>query len=205
MRSLSLMALAISGGAQACTLAQIEAATELVLQANPVIRAERQELAEQSRQRDWSAKVTLGYALGGTDSTAAAGPNAGIQVEIPLFDRANELKVVKARTAFQSKQDSILNSFLGDLEKLCSQADQVRELETMRGFYRDRLQYRQEQVKEGLEEAASLWEESEKVQQVEHDYRRERGELAAMRLAIARRFGGEAWKRLQALLAEASR
>jgi len=204
MRFFSLLALMISGGAQACTPAQIEAATELVLQANPVIQAERQELAEQSRQRDWSAKVTLGYALGGTDSDAA-GPNAGIQMEIPLFDRANELKVVKARTAFQSKQDSVLNSFLADLEKLCSQADQVRELETMRGFYRDRLQYRQEQVKEGLEEAASLWEESEKVQQVEHDYRRERGELDAMRLAVARRFGGEAWKRLQALLAEASR
>ncbi len=205
MWSVTLLALAFSGSALACTQSQIEAATTLVLFANPLIQAERQELAEQSHQRDWSARLTLGYTMGGSAEATAGGPNAGIHVEIPLFDRANELKVVKARSAFQQRQDAVLSDFLGQMEKLCSKADQVRELDTMRRFYRDRLQYRQEQVKEGLEDADTLWKETEKAQEVEHDYRRKQGELAAMQLAIARRFGGEEWKRLQALLADASR
>jgi predicted O-linked N-acetylglucosamine transferase (SPINDLY family) len=204
MRSL-IISLVLPGNALACTPAQIEAATSLMLQTNPLIQAERQELAEQSRQRDWSAKLILGYAMGSTDDSAAAGPNAGIQVEIPLFDRAKELKVAEARSAFQQQRDDLLSDFLSHLEKICSQEEQVRELDTMRRFYRDRLRYRQEQVKEGLEEAGSLWKEAEKAQETEHDYRRERGELEAMRLAIARRFGGQEWKRLRDLLAEAGR
>jgi hypothetical protein len=205
MRTLLILALVISSDAQACATAKIEAAAELMLQINPVLQAEQQELAEQSRQRDWSARLSLGYNSGSVDYAVSAGPNAGIQVEIPLFDRARELKLAKARTAYQSKQDSILNSFLGDVEKLCTQSGQVKELVAMHSFYRDRLQYRQEQVKEGLEEAAVLWEEVEKVQQVDHDYRREWGELLAMRLSIARRFGGAAWKQLQALLVDVIR
>ena len=204
MRTLPLLALLLSGNALACTQMQIEAATELVLQANPVILAERDEFTEQARQRSWSTQLALGYSLTNTLESGEAGPNASLRVVIPLFDRAHELKRIKARSAFQRRQDSVLADFLGQLEKLCSQADQVRELETMRRFYRDRLQYRQEQVMEGLAEADSLWQETEKVQQVEHDYRRERGELAARQLAVARRFGGEQWKRLQALLVESS-
>lgn len=204
-RGLLLLALFLSSSVLACTQSQIEAATTLLLQANPVLLAERKELAEQSRQRDWSARLTMGYAMGSADSTTATGPNAGIHVEIPLFDRANELKVVKARSAFQQRQDGVLADFLGQMEKFCSKADQVRQLDSMRRFYRDRLHYRQEQVKEGLQKADSLWKETEKAQQVEHDYRRGRGELVAMQLAVARRFGGDEWKRLQALLAAASR
>ena len=45
MRTLSLLALLLSGHALACTQAQIEAAIELVLQANPVILAEVAQLA----------------------------------------------------------------------------------------------------------------------------------------------------------------
>lgn len=205
MRGLAILFVTLSGSALACTQARIEAATTLVLQANPLILAKHQELTEQSRQRNWNASLTLGYSTEDSDESTANGANAAIRLEIPLFDRANELKVAKERTALQGTRDSILNRFLSDVEKLCSKAEQVRELGTMRGFYRDRLQYRQEQVKEGLEEAASLWGESEKVQQVENDYRRERGALGAMQLAVARRFGGEEWKRLQVLLADASR
>jgi len=209
MRSLPCIALALlqtlAGSALACTQSQIEAATMLVLQANPVILAQRDELAGESRQRDWSARLTLGYTRGSNDNLTAPGANAGIQVEIPLFDRANELKLFKARLAFQQRQDGVLSDFLGQMLKLCSKADRVRELDTMHRFYRDRLQYRKEQVKEGLEGADSLWKETEKAQEAEYDYRRDRGELAAMQLAVARRFGGEEWKRLQVLLAEASR
>ncbi len=205
MRYLFIIAMALSGSSMACTPSKIEEVATLVLQANPVILAERQELAEQSRQRDWSAKLTFGYPVGGTDSVTATTPNVGIQVEIPLFDRASELRVVKARSVFQQRQDGVLSDFLGELEKFCSKRDQVLELDSARNFYRDRLRYRQEQVKEGIEEADVLWKETEKAQKVEHDYRRVHGELISMQLAIARRFGGDEWKRLRALLAEAIR
>ena len=203
-RGSAWLVLTLSGGALACSQPQIESATALVLQSNPMLLAERYELAEQSRQRDWNAQLTLAYAVAQTESSDAM-PNAAVQVVIPLFDRARELQVVKARSALQQRQDAVLNDFLKDIERLCAQADQVRAFDTMRGFYRDRLQYRQEQVNEGLAEAESLWQETEKVQQAEHDYRRGRGELAAMQLAIARRTGGEQWKHLQALLAAATR
>ncbi len=205
MRRLVLLMAAMSAGAQACTPAEIEAATTLALQSNQVILAERQELAEQSRQRGWSAKLTLGNPVVSSDNISTTGPNIGVQVEIPLFDRSDELKLAQARSAFQEQQDSLLSDFLNRMEKFCSLNNQVRELGTMQRFYRDQLRYRQEQVKNGLEEEDIVWKATEKAQKVEHDYRRTRGELAAMQLAIARRFGGDEWKRLQALLAEMSR
>jgi hypothetical protein len=205
MRVLFLLMLFFTSSAQACAPAKIEAAAELVLQVNPVLQAERRELDEQSRQRDWRARLSLGYATGSTEIGESTRPNASIQLDIPLFDRSRELKLARAHTIIQLKQDSILSGFLGGVEKLCSQAEQVRALEALRSFYRDKLQYHREQVKEGLEEAAVLWEALEKVQRVEQDHRRELGELVAMKIAIARRFGGEAWKQLQALLVEVSR
>lgn len=205
MRRLSALMMVLSAGAQACTPAKIEAATTLVLQSNPVILAERQELAEQSRQRGWNAKLTLGNPIVSSDNITAAGPSVGVQVEIPLFDRSGELKLAQARSAFQEQQDSLLADFLNRMEKICSLNNQVQELGTMQRFYRDQLRYRQEQVKKGLEEEDIVWKATEKAQNVEHDYRRAQGELAAMQLAIARRFGGDEWKRLQALLAEMSR
>jgi hypothetical protein len=204
MRVLFLLMLFLTSSAQACAPAKIEAAAELVLQMNPVLQAERRELDEQSRQRDWRARLSLGYATGSTEIGESTSPNASIQLDIPLFDRSRELKLARAHTIIQLKQDSILSGFLGGVEKLCSQAEQVRALEALRSFYRDKLQYHREQVKEGLEEAAVLWEALEKVQRVEQDHRRELGELVAMKIAIARRFGGEAWKQLQVLLVEVS-
>ncbi len=204
MRCLFTIAMAWSTATQACTPEQIEAATSIVLQANPVLQAERQELAEQSRQRVWSARVSMDYPLY-TSSPTEAGPSVGFQVVIPLFDRVHDLKLAKARAAFNQRQDGVLADFMSQMERLCSKIDKVRGQGTMRRFYHDRLEYRQEQVKEGLEEAGTLWKETEKVQQVEHDYRREQGELVAMQLAIAHRYGGDEWKRLQGLLAAASR
>jgi hypothetical protein len=205
MRGLPLFALVLSGKLLACGQAQIEAATTLMLQANPVINAKRQELREQSRQRDWSARLSLGYPLYGASETEEVGPTVGIQVEIPLFDRSDDMRSAKARTDYHNRQDAILNGFMNEMERLCTQAEQAQQLDSMRRFYHDRLAYRQEQVKEGLEEATVLWSESEKVQQAEHDYRREQGELVAMQVAIARRYGGEQWKLLQGLLVAASR
>ncbi len=205
MRRLSVLMMALSAGAQACTPAKIETATTLVLQSNQVILAERQELAEQSRQRGWSAKLTFGNPVVSSDNITATGPSIGMQVEIPLFDRSDELKLAQAHSAFQEQQDSLLANFLNRIEKFCSLHNQVRELGTMQRFYRDQLRYRQEQVKKGLEEEDIVWKATEKAQKVEHDYRRARGELTAMQIAIARRFGGDEWKRLQALLAEMNR
>jgi hypothetical protein len=200
MRSLSLLIMALSAGTHACTPSEIEAVTTLVLQSNQVIQAGRQELAEQSRQREWSSKVTLGHPVVSSDSVTGTSPSIGLQVEIPLFDRSHELKLAEARSTYHEKRDAVLSDFLGRIEKLCSMHEQVQELNTMLSFYRDLLEYRKEQVKDGLEEMDVIWRATEKAQKVEHDSRRVQGELVAMQLAIARRFGGNEWKRLQVLL-----
>jgi len=205
---LSVPALALAldgvGTVVACPPDQIEAATALVLRVNPVIVQERQALAEQSRQRDWQARLTLRYASEGADESMRTEPSAGLQVEIPLFDRARALEVQKARLALQRQRDGVLAEFLGRMETLCATSAEVSELDNSRQFYRDRLQYRQEQVREGLQAADSLWQETEEAQQAEHAFRRKRGELSAMQQTVARRFGGGQWKRLQALLVAAS-
>ena len=46
----------------------------------------------------------------------------------------------------------------------------------------------------------TLWSEAEAMQRAEHDWQREAGRLRALRLTLARRYGGEQWPRLKALL-----
>ncbi|MCB1761331.1 MAG: hypothetical protein KDI68_16295 [Gammaproteobacteria bacterium] len=201
----ALIALVCVGDAMACTPPRIEAAAALVLQVNPLVQVEREQLEEQARQKSWSAHLSLGYGVAGNDENAADTTAAAIQVEIPLFDRSHRLKLVEARVAYQQQRDRVLAAFLAEVLGFCRKADLVQGVDRMRRFYRDRLRYRQEQVEAGLEEPERLWTETEKVQQTENDYRRDLGELKATRLVIARRFGGTEWKRLRALLAETSR
>ena len=100
----------------------------------------------------------------------------------------------------RQKEDSARVSLLSDIQSLCELSSQVQALETLRAFARDRLEYRQERVNQGLDPADSLWNEAESMQRAEHDGQRESGKLAALRLILARRYGGEEWPRLQALL-----
>jgi len=105
-----------------------------------------------------------------------------------------------ARASWQHAEDTVRTAFLADLQSLCEQAAQVKALDTQRAFQRDRLTYRQEQVDQGLAEPDTLWGETEAAQKAEHEWQREAGKLQAQRLTLARRYGGEVWKRLQALL-----
>lgn len=84
----------------------------------------------------------------------------------------------------------------------CAQATKSQELDTMRHFYRDRLKYRQQRVDKGLDEADSLWQETEKVQLAEHDWHGEHSKLITFQRSIATEYGGSEWKQLRVLLAE---
>ena len=146
----------------------------------------------------------LGYAQKTTDLDAA-GANAALRLRIPLFDRRQELEAARARTAWRREERAATEAFLADLERLCTRAGELHELETLRRFHRDRLAYRRQQVAEGLAEAASLWTDAERVQEAEQRAQRTRTELETARLATARRHGGNEWSRLQALLAAITR
>jgi len=182
--------------------APLDDAVALVLEAHPVLAAERAVLEAQTHQRDWNADVTLSWTQQGTEFGGAGGPNAGIRLRIPLFDRSHEIKAATARSAWQNSRDTVLRSFLAEVEKLTEQAAEVRATDAMRAFHKDLLEYRKKQVDEGLAEANTLWDVAANVQQAEHEYRKARTKLEAMLESVARQYGGEQWKTLQALLAE---
>ena len=197
---LSWLALCLPALAECPAPALLDEALALVAEANPVLSAEREQFEEQAQQKSWEIYLSLGYATNTTFEAGEAGGSAAIRVRIPLFDRAHELKVAQARTAWRHAEDTLLQTLLTDLQKLCAQAAKVRELDTLRQFYLDRLKYRQERVAEGLDEAPVLWAESEQVQKAEQDWRREAQALAAQRLTLARQYAATEWKRLQVLL-----
>jgi len=134
-----------------------------------------------------------------------SGPNAAIHVRIPLWDRSNDLKNAQARASWQRAEDSVRTAFLADIQSLCEQAAQVKALDILRAFHRDRLTYRQEQVDQELADPDALWTETEAAQAAEQDWRREAGKLQGLRLTLARRYGGEHWVRLEALLTAITR
>ncbi len=175
-------------------------ALALVVEANPVLGAERDQFAERARQKGWESYLSLGYSTNTSFESGEAGANAALRVRIPLFDRKQELALVEARTALSKSQDALLSGFLAEVRKLCDQGARVQEADTLRRFYRDRLKYRQERVDEGLEEAPVLWAESEQVQKSEHQWRREAQAWNAQGLTLARQYGGIEWRRLQVLL-----
>jgi hypothetical protein len=197
-----LMALSFGAQAQCFAPAVLDDALRLVLSANPVLSAQYDEYQETSRAKDWDAYVRVGYAIEATQDDAA-GPNASLQVKIPLFGSAHKREVAKARTVWHKAQETVSKGFLTDLEKLCTKAAKVRELSTMVEFYRNRLEYTTEQEKEGVVQPDALWSATEKAQLTIHDHERESGELAVLQQTIARQYGGEQWPDLLTLIASA--
>lgn len=175
-------------------------ALRLVEQANPVLSAERSTAAEQARQRTWTAEVTIGYSITETLETGAAGPNARLNVRIPLWDRSAKLQQAKDAAALTASTDSLRAALIDDLHALCEQAHQMRALERRRDFTKDRLAYRQERVDQGIDPADSLWSEAEAMQTAAHAAEQAQANLASTRLALARQYAGEQWERLRALL-----
>jgi hypothetical protein len=180
--------------------ARLEEALVLVSTVHPVLIAEGSAHAETQKQHDWKAVLSRGYDTNTTFETGEAGGRAALRVEIPLWDRANQIEKAKAHATLVAKEDNARVSLLGDIQSLCELSSQVKALDTLRIFTRDRLEYRQERVTQGLDPAESLWREAESMQRAEHDWQRESGKLDALRLTLARGYGGEEWSRLQALL-----
>lgn len=185
--------------------ARLEEALTLVAVAHPVLIAEADAFAEAQKQRDWKAVLSLGYDTNTTYETGDAGGRAALRVEIPLWDRTSQVEKAKARAELVGKEDSARISLLADIQSLCELASQVKALDTLRTFSRDRVEYRQERVNQGLDPAETLWREAETMQRAEHDWQRESGKLDALRLTLARRYGGEEWQRLQTLLTAMTR
>ena len=185
----------------AVSAAPLDEALGLVREYHPVLNASRAQLDEQARQRDWAARVSLGWTQRGTEFGGEGGANAGVNLTIPLFDRKHELERARARAAFAEKRAGIEAAFLRDVRALGKSAGEAQAQTRMRDLYRDRLAYRKQQVEEGLQDADALWVEAEALQRAEQAVARSEGELAAELETVAREYGGSEWKRLQALLA----
>ena len=157
----------------------LDEALALVREYHPVLVAERAQLEEQGRQRSWTSRVGLSWTEQGTEFGGEGGPNAEVRLNIPLFDRKQELERSKAKAQFAAQRAKIEAAFLGDVKSLSKQGSDIGASRQMRDLYRDRLAYRKQQVDEGLEEADVLWSEAEAMQKacrfaLNHEY--DRGE-----------------------------
>jgi hypothetical protein len=179
---------------------RLEEALVLVTTANPVLVAAGAVVQESRKSRDWSAVLTIGYDSNETYETGAAGARAAVNVQIPLFDNQARVAKAKEHAAFTAQQDATAAAFIGDVQALCELASQRTGFDTMRSLTKDRLEYRQERVNQGLDPADRLWQEAEALQSHEQQWRAAESKLDALRLTLARRYGGEEWPRLQALL-----
>ncbi len=165
-----------------------------------MLAAQEASVTETARQRSWSSAATLGWTERGTEYGGVAGPNAGVSVRIPLFDRTPELKLSQAQADAARQRDSVLTAFLADVRMLKELAGKVAEADDLRRLHRDRAAYWKQAVKEGRAEQDKLWPEAEAWKRAEHAHRQLRASLDTAIETTARRFGGEEWSRLRDLL-----
>ncbi|WP_456378861.1 hypothetical protein [Thiolapillus sp.] len=180
--------------------APIDDALGIVFDQSATLEKAREEMREIGRQSRFKGRVYVGYALAETYD-AAAGANAGIYVEIPLFSRKRELDTARARLALAKQEEALKKAFLADVSSIRELEDKRREAQEMAAFYKDRLTYFDQAVKEGRIEADTLWEDAEKAKKAEHDAVQGTGKVRAKLEQIARRYGGHRWTELQDLLA----
>lgn len=193
---LLLLLLPLAAGAS-----PLDEALAIVQAGNPVLIAEHRQLDMLDRQRNWTARVSLGWTKRGTEYGGGAGSNAGVQLSIPLFDRKRDLDRAEALSGLAATRARITAGFLADVKALDKQAVDLVSAGKLRDLARDRLEYRRKQVDEGLQEADRLWSEAEAFQKAEQDVEQARAALEAGLEATAREYGGEEWKQLRALLA----
>jgi hypothetical protein len=201
MRSTGIVAAVALAAPLITHAAPLDDALALIQRAHPVLQARHSEYQETTRQRDWSSDISVGWTQRGTAEGGAAGPNAGIRVTIPLFDRSHELRSATARSAWAAERSAVTTAFMvavGELETLSAAA---QEAEIMRDFYRDQLAYRQRQVEEGISEPDTLWSIAETAQRAELSHTQAHQALEAAQERIAREYGGEQWTMLRDLLA----
>jgi hypothetical protein len=205
MRAAHCLAIALVVGAPCARAecpgsARLEEALRLVTLANPVLIAAGEVVAESRKTRDWRAVLTIGYDTNDTYETGAAGARAAVNVQIPLFDNQAKIARAKEQAALVAQQDATATAFIADVRSLCGLSDALAGHETLRDLTQDRLAYRQERVDQGLDPADRLWQDAEALQTREQERRAAQSELETLRLTLARRYGGEEWQRLEALL-----
>jgi hypothetical protein len=196
MKRWLFMLLAWCGGGQS---APIDEALVMVFEQSAVVQNARHELAEIQRQSNFKGRVYVGYALAETYD-AAQGANAGIYLEIPLFSRKREMEAAKARLELSRTEEQLKKAFLGDVARIRELEAARLEAVEMAAFYKDRLTYFEQAVKEGRIESDTLWEDAKAAKKAEHDARQGIVKVDAAIEEAARRYGGYEWKTLQDLL-----
>jgi len=179
----------------------LDDAVALVRAAHPALEAAQAEYRAVREQPDWSADVTLGWTEKGTVQGGASGANAGIRVTIPLVGGEGDVETAKARESLAKARERVVSDFLDAAKRLRTKAAEVNTLEERRDFERDRLEYFKKRVDEGLADSPKLWPVADAVRDAEGNYREARAAFDTMLTHTARRYGGDQWKRLRALLA----
>jgi len=181
----------------ACTEVALEQALQLVEQNNPQLQAAKALYRSQLKQSDWKARLHLAYANAATESSDS---HASVQLEIPLFDAMHEIRQQQNRQAMKQQHDELMSQFLLAAKQLCTDLKTIAVLQQTVQFDKDRLQYQQHRVDEGLAEAVSLWAFARALQKTEQALAQQQAEIAMTIYQVARKYGGRQWKPLQTLL-----
>ena len=188
-------------GTQPVMAGPLEDALTLALSNSAAVRAKQHESEAISQQSTWSSEVRLAYHLQNTQE-AASGIDAGVTVKIPLFDRSKKIKAARARYQLAETRQALRNALVVAAAQLVELAVIQADASEAAEFQRDKLEYYKRAVDEGREEAEVLWQVAKSVRDAQQKM------LAAVQTfdteleKIARTYGGEAWIRLQDLLAE---
>lgn len=180
----------------------VDRALSLVMACHPELKARKAEYRAVADAPSWSAEVDLSLSRGQSDFGASDTSRASVTVSIPLVGAERDSEVAAANRARAGARDEVRQAFLEGVSELRGLAVEVERMAERRTLLEDRLAYQREAVEAGEAEPEALWAEVEQLQEAEHDYRRAAAELDAQVEALARRFGGQAWKRLRDLLAE---
>jgi outer membrane protein TolC len=201
-------ALALALWASGAGADPLDEAIGLVLAESPQIAQAETALSAIDEQHDWSAVVNVGYQAreflsggSGTLEGGQAGPNAGITVRIPLFDTKRQVEAMKARAAISVTRDQVLREFVQAAAELRTLADQQAATTETAELLRDKLKYYDEQEKAAQIDAAALWPQAEAAKSAEQAARKAALAFALALETTARKYGGDQWKKLKALLA----
>lgn len=205
MRSAARLAAAalLAGGGTLAAAGEgrMDEALALVEAHHPELERRRAEHRAVAEAPAWSADVDLSVSRGRTEFGASDTGRAELSVTIPLVGGGREAEAAAAQRELAQARAGVREAFLdavGELRALAAEREAAAE---HRSVLEDRLAYHREAVEAGEAEPDALWGEVERLQAAEHDYRRADTALDAELEATARRFGGEAWKRLRDLLA----
>lgn len=194
-RSVAVLGLLlVSGTLQASDL---DEAVNLVLSAHPVVEAAELQFAEINRKSAWSMNVNVGWSERGTIEGGAAGANAGVQVNIPLFDRSHQREVARERIQLQTQRQQVHAGFLEAVRSLRADAAALESASTQKAFAKDRLVYGRKQVDEGIESPDTLWPLADSLHRAELDYASKKDALAIHLDTVSRRYGGDQWRILR--------